>query len=70
MKAIDPLLKAGEVAAFLQISVDSVYRRVADGSIPPPIKLGQLSRWSQADILAAIEARKVSAGGARAGAAG
>lgn len=58
MNAIDPLLKAREVAELLSISVTSVYRRMADGTIPQPIKLGQLSRWSKADILRAVEAAR------------
>lgn len=58
MNAVDPLLKAGEVAEMLRISIPSLYRRIDDGTIPPPIKLGQLSRWSRADILAALSAAK------------
>lgn len=52
----DPLLKAGEVAGFLQISIPTLYRRVADGTLPRPVKLGSSSRWSQSEILAAIKA--------------
>jgi predicted DNA-binding transcriptional regulator AlpA len=55
MTAVDPLLKAREVAEMLSISVPSLYRRMADGTIPPPIKLGQLSRWSRSDILRAVD---------------
>lgn len=55
---VDPLLKAPEVAEMLQISVPSLYRRVADGTVPPPFKLGQLSRWSRADLMAALEAAR------------
>lgn len=65
MTAVDPLLKATEVAKLLNISVTSIYRRMADGTIPPPIKLGQLSRWSKADILRAVETARDRAGGAR-----
>lgn len=54
MTTVDPLLKAREVAEMLNISVTSIYRRMADGTIPRPIKLGQLSRWSRADILSAM----------------
>lgn len=58
MTTVDPLLKATEVAEMLNISVTSIYRRMADGTIPRPIKLGGLSRWSQADILSAMAAAK------------
>lgn len=58
MTPVDPLLKASEVAKMLNISVTSIYRRMADGTIPRPIKLGTLSRWSQADILSAMAAAK------------
>ncbi|WP_024588150.1 helix-turn-helix domain-containing protein [Aliihoeflea sp. 2WW] len=54
MMAHDPLLNAKEVAGMLRISIPSLYRRIGDGTIPPPIKLGHLSRWSQADIQAAL----------------
>lgn len=55
---VDPLLKAGEVSALLQISTVSMYRRVKDGTLPPPVKLGNLSRWSKADVLAALDLAK------------
>lgn len=56
MNAVDPLLKAREVADFLQVSIPTLYRRMADGSLPKPVKLGQLSRWPQSEILAAVKA--------------
>lgn len=58
MTTIDPLLKAREVADMLRISIPSLYRRISDGTIPPPIKLGHLARWSQADVLAALAKAK------------
>lgn len=58
MNAVDPLLKSSEVTALLQISYASLNRRVKDGTLPAPIKLGAASRWSRAEILAAIDARK------------
>lgn len=62
MTAIDPLLKVDEVAALLCISRPSLYRRIADGTIPPPMKLGQLSRWSRAEVLAALAEARQRAG--------
>ncbi|WP_417435319.1 helix-turn-helix transcriptional regulator [Hoeflea sp.] len=58
MQITDPLLTAREGAAFLQISVPTFWRRVADGTIPNPIKLGALSRWPQSEIAAVIEQAK------------
>ncbi|MEC8195213.1 MAG: DNA-binding protein [Pseudomonadota bacterium] len=55
---VDPLLKAGEAAKMLSISVPSFWRRVADGSVPKPIKLGSSSRWVRSEILAVIEKAK------------
>jgi predicted DNA-binding transcriptional regulator AlpA len=57
---IDPLLAVREGAAFLQISVPTFWRRVADGTIPKPVKLGGLSRWPQSEILAVIETAKAA----------
>ncbi len=54
----DPLLTVRESAAYLQISVPTFWRRVADGTIPKPVKLGGLSRWPQSEILAVIEDAK------------
>jgi predicted DNA-binding transcriptional regulator AlpA len=58
MTISDPLLKAGEVADFLQISIPSLYRRIADGTLPQPLKLGSLSRWPKSEIVAVIEKAK------------
>lgn len=55
---VDPLLKAKEVAGILQVSVPTLYRRMADGTLPKPIKLGSTSRWPQSEILAAVETAK------------
>lgn len=52
------LLKAVEVAKLLNISVPTFWRRVADGTIPKPIKIGKLSRWALSEILEVIEKAK------------
>lgn len=56
MTPVDPLLKAREVADFLQVSVPTIYRRIADGTLPKPVKLGACSRWPQSEILSAVHA--------------
>lgn len=58
MAIIDQLLTAKEGAKYLQMSIPTFYRRIADGSLPKPIKMGALSRWSRAEILEAVEAAK------------
>ena len=58
MNITDPLLTAREGAQYLQISVPSFWRRVADGTIPKPVKLGSLSRWPQSEITEVVERAK------------
>lgn len=57
---VDPLLKDREAAPILGISVPTFWRRVADGTVPKPIKLGASSRWPQSEILAVIERAKAA----------
>lgn len=33
----------------------SIYRDIADGTLPPPIKIGGSSFWDEAEVDAAIE---------------
>lgn len=57
---IDPLLSVREAAPLLDMSVPTFLRRVKDGTIPKPIKLGALSRWTKSEILGVIEAAKAA----------
>lgn len=52
------LLTDKEVGSLLGMCRTSVWNRVKDGTLPKPIKLGRLSRFSQSDILGTIEAAK------------
>lgn len=54
----DPLLTIRESAQILNISVPTFWRRVADGTVPKPLKLGGLSRWPRSEIFAVIDAAK------------
>ena len=54
----DPLLTVREGARVLQVSVPTFWRRVADGTVPKPIKLGNLSRWPLSEIQDVIERAK------------
>jgi len=58
MDITDPLLTAKEGAAVLQVSLPTFWRRVADGTVPRPVKIGALSRWPRSEIIAVIEAAK------------
>lgn len=58
--SVDLLLRASEAAAVLQISVPTFWRRVADRTVPKPVKLGGLSRWPQSEIMAVIETAKAA----------
>lgn len=58
MNNIDPLLTASESAQYLQVSVPTFWRRVADGTVPPAVKIGSLSRWPHSEILEVIAAAK------------
>lgn len=60
MGLIDPLLTVREGAALLQVSIPTFWRRVADGTIPKPVKLGGLSRWPRSEVLAVIETAKAA----------
>lgn len=58
MEITDPLLTVREGAAALQISIPTFWRRVADGTVPKPVKIGALSRWPRSEIIAVIEKAK------------
>ena len=49
------LLTRRDLEALLRVSRSVVYRRVADGSLPPPIYLGTTTpRWRRADVEAFV----------------
>ncbi|TNC74160.1 helix-turn-helix transcriptional regulator [Rubellimicrobium roseum] len=61
MTFTDPLIRDKDGAAMIGASVATFRRRVADGTIAPPIKIGGMSRWRRSDIEAVIaraEARR------------
>lgn len=51
----DQLRNVTYFAEMLGVSEPTIWRRVADGTLPPPIKIVQLSRWADSDIEAAIK---------------
>lgn len=55
---VDTLLTAREGAALLDVSLTTWWRRVGDGLVPLPLKIGHLSRWPKSEIVAVIERAK------------
>ncbi len=59
MNVTDPLLSLFQAKEILGgCSTATFYRRVADGTIPPPVKIGAMSRWPKSEIEAVIERAK------------
>ncbi|WP_090230230.1 helix-turn-helix transcriptional regulator [Filomicrobium insigne] len=56
----DPLLKDREAAALLEVSLPTFWRRVKDGTVRKPIKIGSMSRWPRSEILEVIEKAKAA----------
>lgn len=46
----DRLVDLFELARRFGVSPRSVFRLVASGELPPPVKVGRCARWFQADI--------------------
>lgn len=42
-------------AALLRLSRSTFWRRVADGTLPQPVRLGGVTRWRRPDLLAAVD---------------
>ncbi len=49
------LIRDAEGAALLGCSKATFWRLVAKGAIPPPIKIGGMSRWKVSDVQKLIE---------------
>lgn len=58
MKGTQALLREREVCLALGCSSSSLWRRVNDGTLPAPIKIGHMSRFVASEIEDAIEAAK------------
>ncbi|WP_370301404.1 helix-turn-helix transcriptional regulator [Pseudooceanicola sp.] len=50
----DPLIRDADGAFMMGCSKATFWRRVADGTVPPAIKIGGMSRWRLSDIEAVI----------------
>lgn len=56
----DRLVSVRDTARILGCSVATVWRRVQDGIIPQPIKIGGITRWSELELLAFIADAKAN----------
>jgi excisionase family DNA binding protein len=52
------LLKAREVARCLGVHVRTVWKWTAEGELPPPIRVGRVTRWRRRDVEAYQDARQ------------
>ena len=52
----DQFLSDTGCAQLLSCSKATWWRRVADGTMPNPIRIGSITRWRLSEVLAAIEA--------------
>lgn len=47
---LDPLLAGKDIWSALRISPAKFYKLVAEGEIPPPLKIGRAARWKTSVI--------------------
>lgn len=60
------LLRMVDVRAYTGVSASQVYRLIAAGDFPPPVKLyGKASAWPESEVQAWIAARIQSSRGGR-----
>ncbi len=52
------LLDVKAVAALFQSSPATIWRRVNDGTLPRPVRIGGMTRWARDEIDAVIENAK------------
>ena len=50
------LIAVRTVAQLIDAHPSTVWRKVADGTLPRPVKIGGMTRWSKAEVEAVIEA--------------
>jgi len=44
-----------DVMKWLRLGRTSIYRRIEDGTLPRPIKIGSLSRFKESEVKAALK---------------
>ena len=59
---VDPLFSIKETAEFLDCSESTVWRRIADGTLPDPLKIGGLRRLQYSELRSVIDKAKAARG--------
>ena len=59
----DRLIRLPEALAATGLTRSNLYRWISRGSFPRPIKFGRVSAWSEHEVQAWIEDRKLERGG-------
>ncbi|MBT2132499.1 helix-turn-helix transcriptional regulator [Aliiroseovarius lamellibrachiae] len=54
----DRLLTREDVISMVGFQIGAIYKKMAAGEFPKPVKIGRASRWSEHAIADWIEARK------------
>lgn len=52
---LDRLVAGKDIWSALRISPAKFYKLVAEGEIPPPLKIGRAARWKASDIQAFVQ---------------
>ena len=52
------LLDVKALAALFQASPSTIWRRVNDGTLPRPVRIGGMTRWARDEIDAVIDCAK------------
>lgn len=60
MQSSDKLIRDRDAAAALGVSKTTFWRRVNDGTVPAPVKIGGSTRWLSSEIQAVIEQAKAA----------
>lgn len=55
LPVVERLLRDSDGAFILNCSKATWWRRVADGTMPQPVRIGSMTRWKLSEVLAVIE---------------
>lgn len=56
---VDNMLKFEAVSSQVGLGRTAIYRMIGAGTFPAPVKLGRASRWSQREVQAWLDERKL-----------
>jgi prophage regulatory protein len=56
---LDPIIRRPELLEITGVSIATVYRWIAEGEFPPPVKLGRNSvGWRESEVREWLESRR------------